>query len=54
MGSSGGNLIQTQHETYLGGGATRSLPRDGGVVKLHGDPTVGPRPNGWTRGQKWK
>jgi len=26
-----------------GGGATRSLPRDGGVEELDGDPTVGPR-----------
>jgi len=26
-----------------GGGATRLLPRDGGVEELHGDPTVGPR-----------
>jgi len=38
----------------FGGGATRSLPRDGGVEELHGDPTVGPRPKVWTRGQKWK
>jgi len=37
-----------------GGGATRTLPRDGGVEKLHGDPTVGPRPKVWARGQKWK
>jgi len=36
-----------------GGGATRPLP-DGGVEKLHGDPTVGPRSKVWTRGQKWK
>jgi len=36
------------------GGATRPLPRDGGVDKLHGDPTVGPRPKVWTRGQKQK
>jgi len=27
-----------------GGSATRPLPRDGDVEKLHGDPTVGPRP----------
>jgi len=27
-----------------GGGATRPLPRDGGVEKLHRDPTVGSRP----------
>jgi len=33
------------------GGATRPLPRDGGVEELHGDPTVGPRPKVWTRGQ---
>jgi len=26
----------------------------GGVEELHGDPTVGPRPKVWTRGQKWK
>jgi len=38
----------------LDGGATRPLPRDGGVEELHGDPTVGPRPKVWTRGQKWK
>jgi len=28
---------------FDGGGATRPLPRDGGVEELHGDPTVGPR-----------
>jgi len=39
---------------YYTGGATRPLPRDGGVEELHGDPTVGPRPKVWTRGQKWK
>jgi len=38
----------------IGGGATRPLPRDGGVEELHGDPTVGPHPKVWTRGQKWK
>jgi len=27
---------------------------DGRVEKLYGDPTVGPRPKVWTRGQKWK
>jgi len=27
-----------------GSGATRPLPRYGGVEELHGDPTVGPRP----------
>jgi len=37
-----------------GGGATRSLPWDGGVEELHRDPTVGPRPKVWTSGQKWK
>jgi len=26
----------------------------GSVEKLHGDPTVGPRPKVWTRDQKWK
>jgi len=35
-------------------GATRPLPRDGGVEELYGDPTIGPRPKFWTRGQKWK
>jgi len=34
--------------------ATRPLPRDGGVEELHEDPTVGPHPKVWTRGQKWK
>jgi len=38
----------------LGGGGARPLPRDGGVEKLHGDPTVETRPKVWTRGQKWK
>jgi len=37
-----------------GGGATRPLPRDRGVEEFHGDPTIGPRPKVWTRGQKWK
>jgi len=37
-----------------GGGATRPLPRDGGVEELHGDLTVGPRAKVWTRDQKWK
>jgi len=31
-----------------GGSATRPLPRDEGAEKLHGDPTVGPRPKVWT------
>jgi len=39
---------------HHGGGATRPLPRDGGVEELHGDPTVGPHPKVWTRGQNWK
>jgi len=30
--------------SFGGGGATRPLPRDGGVEELHGDPTVGPCP----------
>jgi len=34
-----------------GSDATRPLPRDGGVEELHEDPTVGPRPKAWTRGQ---
>jgi len=38
----------------LSGGATRPLSRDGGVEELYGDPTVGPRPKVWIRGQKWK
>jgi len=37
-----------------GGGATRPLPKAEGVEKLHGDPTVGPRPKVWIRSQKWK
>jgi len=37
-----------------GGGAIWPLPRDRSVKELHGDPTVGPRPKVWTRGQKWK
>jgi len=41
-------------DTYGGGGATRPLPRDGGVEELQGDPKVGPHPKVWTRGQKWK
>jgi len=40
--------------TYGGGGATRRHPRNGGAEEFHGDPTVGPRPKVWTRGQKWK
>jgi len=35
-------------------GATRPLPRGGGEEEFQGDPTVGPRPKVWTRGQKWK
>jgi len=37
-----------------GGGATRPLPRDRGMEKLHGDPTVGPHPKVWIKSQKWK
>jgi len=37
-----------------GGGATRHLPRDGGVEELHGDPTVRPRSKVWSIGHKWK
>jgi len=33
---------------------TLLLPKDGGVEELHGNPTVGPRPKVWTKGQKWK
>jgi len=36
------------------GGATQPLPSDGGVEELHGDPSVGPCPKVWTRGQKWR
>jgi len=32
-----------------GGGATRTLPRDGGVEGLHGNPTVAPRPKFWKK-----
>jgi len=35
-----------------GGGAIRPLPRDGGVEKLYGGPTVGPRPKVWIRNQR--
>jgi len=37
-----------------GGGATQPLSRDGDIEELHEDPTVGPCPKVWTRGQKWK
>jgi len=37
-----------------GGGATRPLPRNGGVQELHGDPTAGPRTKSRTWCQKWK
>jgi len=37
-----------------GGGATRSLPRDGDAVEFRGDPTVRSRPKVWNRCQKWK
>jgi len=43
-----------QQAVLLLGGATRPLPRDESVEELHGDPTVGPRPKVWMRGQKWK
>jgi len=42
------------HESGGAEGATRPIPRDGGIEELHGDPTVGPRPKVWTRGQKRK
>jgi len=32
------------HSLYAAGGDTRPLPRDGGIEKLQGDPTVKPRP----------
>jgi len=55
----GGNMFyyragrQRQAEVSLkhsvsNGGATRPLPRNGGVEELHGDPTFGPRPKVWT------
>jgi len=34
-----------KQECRGGGGATRLFPRDGNVEELHGDLTVGPRPN---------
>jgi len=34
-----------------GGGATRPLPRDGGVEELHGDPTVGLAPRSVKNGR---
>jgi len=44
-----------QLETFLkDGGSTRPIPMDGRVEELYGDPTVGPHPKVWTRGQKWK
>jgi len=39
---------ETAKGSFGGGGATRPLPRDGGVEELHGDPTVGPCPKVWT------
>jgi len=36
-----------------GGGATRSLPRDGGAEEFHGDQTVGPRTQWRSKGGKW-
>jgi len=49
-------LIHEKAKVPFGGGddATLLFPRDRGVKELHGDPTVGPRPKVWTRGQKWK
>jgi len=38
----------------VGSGTTRPLPKDRDVEEFHGDPTVGPRPKVWIRGQKWK
>jgi len=35
-----------------GGGATRPLPRDGGVEELHRDLTVGPHPKVYIIDQK--
>jgi len=40
--------------SYWWCGATRSIPRDEGAEKLYGSPTVGPRPEVWTRGLTWK
>jgi len=56
------NLVQFENFTFwssaalslnfdVGGGATRPLPSDGVVDKLHVDPTFGPRPKVWTRDQ---
>jgi len=45
---------QNISKKLVSGGATQPLPRDGGVEDLHGDPTAGPRPTVWARGQKWK
>jgi len=49
----GDKILLSHHLLTLSGGcgATRPLPRDGGVEELHRDPTVGPRPKIWTRGQ---
>jgi len=36
-------MIATEsYEETSGGGATRPLPRDGGMEELHGDPTIRP------------
>jgi len=50
------NKIRLSSDNFekLGGSATQHLPRNGSVVKLHGNPTVGPRLNVWTRGQNGK
>jgi len=42
------------HVDCGGGGATQPFPRDGGVEKLHGDPTLGPRPQGLDQRSKMK
>jgi len=47
-------FLSPEKKLEFGGGAIRPLSKDGGVEKLHGDPTVGPRPKVRTRGQKWK
>jgi len=36
----------------MGGGATRSLSRDGGADELYGGRKIGPCLKVWTRGQK--
>jgi len=51
QGSCEYQLLKSFGLTGGDGGATRPLPKDGGVEELHGDPTVGPRPLVWIRGQ---